>query len=686
MIPESVTHVLTSYVARGSFRFALLTLVNDIGKPVTLGPKSISNLAEALRTLDLATIDAVALTGSGKTFCAGADLRKMSEASNQEQAEHVARQGLKCLSELAALPVPTFAFLNGVALGGGLELALHADHRTVASRDTVLGFPEVRLGLIPGWGGIRRAADLLGAGPSAKLMILDSLAGKNLSADAALKLGLVDAVLPAPDFLRSSLDFAVSVLSGVVSPVRAPGKTSEWKELITVQEQLDRKVHGAAPAAYRALELLLAEFRALPGPVLESEDATIRVFGELLLSDQARAGMYAQHLTQSLARRPVGQPDAQAQSIGQVGVVGAGLMASQLALLFARRLKVPVLLTDLSNERLTSAMGWIDGQLAKEVQSGRLDRDTASGVRDLIKATTDKADFAACDVVIEAVFEDLGVKREVFAQLESILRPNALILTNTSALSVEELGTHMVNPARLAGLHFFNPVAALPLVEIISTPQTDGISLATAFDITKRLGKTAVFVGDSPGFVVNRILARLFCEVLSLIDRGLDPRTVDHALDPLGLPMTPLTLLQFIGPTVQLRICRRMHEAYPDRFASTLSLEAIVDAGLPGYLDPRGFVSAAAENILPAPLPADPAAVRSRILAGLADEVAIMLREGVVPGPEQIDLCMILGANYPFHTGGLTPLLDRTTGSSYHPDLRGTAGTAEQSASKVGTH
>lgn len=263
-----------------------------------------------------------------------------------------------------------------------------------------------------------------------------------------------------------------------------------------------------------------------------------------------------------------------------------------------------------------------------------------------------------------------------------MLRPDALLLTNTSSLSLDAMGQDLEYPERLVGLHFFNPVAVLPLVEIIGTAKGDDASVATACSIARLLGKTAVLVADTPGFVVNRILTRLFCELLQLIDGGAEVEVADHALDPLGLPMTPLTLLGFIGPAVQLHICETMHAAYPDRFYLSTSLKAVTAAGLPGYRDKVGVLLPKVAALL---VPAagrderqslDAEEIRRRLLDALAHEVGLVLSEQVVPRPEDIDLCMLLGANYPAHLGGLTPYLDqsgasrRVWGRDFHADSR----------------
>ncbi|WP_426986703.1 3-hydroxyacyl-CoA dehydrogenase family protein [Pseudarthrobacter sp. Y6] len=390
------------------------------------------------------------------------------------------------------------------------------------------------------------------------------------------------------------------------------------------------------------------------------------------------ASAYAAALLAIERHRPPGAPGADPRPVRSVGVIGAGLMASQLALVFAKQLGVPVLITDLSQAKVDGALAWVAAHLDKLVRRGQLSQTAARELGDLVRGTVDKNEYRNCDVVIEAVFEELSVKRAVLADIEPLLRADALLLTNTSSLCVTAMGRGLAHPERLVGLHFFNPVAVLPLVEIIRTENNDDASVATACSLARLLGKTAVLVTDTPGFVVNRILTRLFCELLQVIDDGADIELADHALDPLGLPMTPLTLLGFIGPAVQLHICETMHAAYPDRFYVSTSLAAIADARLRGYLDKPGTVLPEAAALLPAadagnpPVP-DTDAIQARILDALAEEVGLMLAEKVVAGPAEVDLCMLLGANFPQHQGGLTPLLDlsgasrRVWGTEFHP-------------------
>ncbi|MEN2744139.1 3-hydroxyacyl-CoA dehydrogenase [Sinomonas halotolerans] len=374
------------------------------------------------------------------------------------------------------------------------------------------------------------------------------------------------------------------------------------------------------------------------------------------------------------------QPAAPVRSLAAVGVVGAGLMASQLATLFAQQLRVPVTMSDLSAERVGAALTGIRARLDRAEAKGRLAPGEAAEISALITGTTDPADFAGCDAVIEAVFEELSVKREVFAAAEAAIADDALLLTNTSSLSVQAMAEGLARPERVVGFHFFNPVAVLPLLELVRTPLASDAAVSRALDLASALGKTAVPVADAPGFVVNRLLTRLFAEVLAEIEAtaatGGDPLAVDRALEPWGLPMTPLTLIDYIGTAVQQHICATMHAAYPERFPLSPWLAAASESGVRRLRADDGGLSPEAAALLPraaaaAGQPAgghqrdgaraeagtDTARVLERVRAALAEEVAIMLAEGVVASEEDIDRCMVLGANYP--AGGLTPLLAR---------------------------
>jgi 3-hydroxyacyl-CoA dehydrogenase len=336
-------------------------------------------------------------------------------------------------------------------------------------------------------------------------------------------------------------------------------------------------------------------------------------------------------------------------------------MAAQIALLFVRRLQVPVVMTDLDQARVDSGVSYVHAEIDKLLSRGRLSADAASRQKALITGSVSKDGFADADFVIEAVFEELSVKQRVFAEVESIVSPECVLATNTSSLSVSAMASGLAHPSRVVGFHFFNPVAVLPLVEVVRGASTDDGAVATAIAVGRTLKKNCVIVADRPAFVVNRLLTRFLGEITAAVDEGTPFEVAEHAADPLGLPMTPFLLLQLVGPAIALHVAETLHAAFPDRFFVSPKLRALAESGKTSVYLPDFSVDPEVEALLGGgDHPSTGAEVLSRALEGLAQEVRIMLDEGVVAAPEDIDLCMILGAGWPFHLGGITPYLDRT--------------------------
>jgi 3-hydroxyacyl-CoA dehydrogenase len=439
---------------------------------------------------------------------------------------------------------------------------------------------------------------------------------------------------------------------------RTPVETKDWDGVVAfARAMLDERLHGAAPAPYRALDLLRL---AKDSPFDAGTAAEDEALADLILGEELRSSIYAFDLVQRRAKRPAGAPDPKlARPITKVGVVGAGLMASQLALLFAQRLEVPVVLTDLDQARVDKGLSYVHGEIDKLAARGRLDDGRAAKLHGLVTGSVDKATFADADLVIEAVFEELGVKKRVFAELEALVKPECILATNTSSLSVTAMAADLQHPERVIGLHFFNPVSLMPLLEVVRAEQTDDVTLATGFAVGKALRKSCVLVKDAPAFVVNRLLTRFQGAVFGAIESGTPVAVADAALDPMGLPMRPLALLQLVGPAVAYHVGGVLQAAFPDRFVASENMRRIAESGLPVVID--GKPNPDLEALLK--VDADPLTserVLDRALAALAEEVRLMLDEGVVAEPQDIDLCLILGAGWPFHLGGITPYLDRT--------------------------
>ncbi len=614
----------TRFTVNPAGSVALVTIDNgeDYRKPTTLGRSAFESAVSVLDELERGDWTAAVFTGKPFVFCVGADIDEFAKVTDPREG---VRAGHELFARIRALPFPTVAAINGAVLGGGLELALHCDYRTLAANVRHIGFPEVALSIIPAWGGTQLLPRLIGPEAAAKVIVLNPLRqNKLLKADEALELGIVDSVLDPVEFVDDSLAFARDVASNNLSLAR---ETPDWSELETVlrktRSRVDDAVHGATRAPYVALDLIAG---AKDWTIEEGYAQEEAAMAELLVSPQAQASAYAFTVVERRSKRPPELPDAKPRRIQKVGIVGAGLMATQLATLFLRRLEVPVVLRDLEQSRVDDALATIREEVGAKKPF----------LATIVDGGTGWEQFEGCDLVLEAVFEELDVKREVFAEVRRVT-PGAILATNTSSLSVEEMGADV-------GLHFFNPVALMPLVEIVRTTQTSDEVLATAWDVVKRLKKRGVFVADAPGFVVNRVLTRVTRVLLDALEHGNTAEETDEAMLSLGMPMAPSVVLQMVGPRVANHVLETMHEAYPDRFPLSPALAALANGEEPAPL---------------ADAPRTVDEIRQAVLEAAADEIRHLLDEGVVGSPADVDACLILGAGYPFLLGGITKHLEQ---------------------------
>ncbi|TCO52481.1 3-hydroxyacyl-CoA dehydrogenase NAD-binding domain-containing protein [Actinocrispum wychmicini] len=669
MTDEVVTHAVTRLVhVPGLVKpVAVITLDNghDHTRPNTFGQAGLASLDAAFTAAVEASPAAIAVTGKPFIFAVGADLTGVEQVTDRATALQIGKQGHDVFRRFTDSPIPTFAFVNGAVMGGGLELALSCHYRTLASNAAAIAFPECFLGLFPGWGGTQLLPNLIGVDRAVTVIIENALnQNKMLKPAQAFELGIADVLFDSADYLEQSLLWLADVVNGDTTVARPSIDRGEaWDAAIArAQAFVDAKTHGASPGATRAVELLdLARHNDLD----RGYDAETTALADVVMGDELRAGLYSFNLVQKRARRPAGAPDKSlARPVTKVGIVGAGLMASQMALLFARRLHVPVVLTDIDQARVDKGVGYVHGEVDKLLGRKRISPDEANRLKALVSGSLDKAAFADADFVIEAVFEDLSVKQQVFAEVEEYVSAECVLATNTSSLSVTEMAAKLRHPSRVVGFHFFNPVAVMPLLEIVRAAETDDTTLATAFAVGKALKKSSVLVKDAPAFVVNRLLTRFLGEVTAALDEGTPFEVADHALDPLGLPMTPMVLLQLVGPAVGLHVAEIMHNAFPDRFGVSENMKRFVEAGKTAVwqwdaqgnqtLDPEVAALWQAGSS-----PSTGQQLLDRTLDALADEIRRMLDEGVVAEAQDIDLCLILGAGWPFWLGGVTPYLDR---------------------------
>lgn len=649
-------------------KIAMVTIDNgeDYKKPNTFDEKALASLHEAMNKIEAdKEVKGMMLCGKHYIFAAGADLMQVPFINTFEQGRQIGAAGHAAMKRIMNLKIPTLAAVNGAALGGGLEIALYCDYRTVSKGVTAIAFPECFLGLVPGWGGCTLTPRLIGPEKALDLIVMNPMnQNRMIDGTKAFEMGLADKLFDSVEFFDESLAFLEDIIEGKEKVERAAPDTSKLKSQIDgARSFLDFRVHGAAPAPYRALELVEAACDPAKSfdECFAGED---RALGDLIKSRQCKAGVYSFDLVQRRAKKPVGRPkDVSPRPIKKIGIIGAGLMASQLALLFLRRYGVPVVMKDIKQEFLDKGMGYVKGELTGLANKGRLTQGKADHLYHILIGTLDWADFADCDFVIEAVFEEMPIKQEVFAQAEAVVSSTCILATNTSSLSITEMASKLEHPERVVGFHFFNPVAVLPLLEIIKGEKTDDVTLATAFECAKKINKSAILVKDSPAFLVNRLLTKLLSDCFQIVDEGADFTQVDDAALMLGLPMAPFDLLGLVGPAVAFHVLETCHKAWPDRFIVNEHLRKMVEAKLPQIfqgmgpgkrLDPKvaeiwkdkGDKEFVKEEIL------------DRLLTNLTIEIDLILKEKVVPDPKDIDTAMILGAGWPFFNGGITLYLD----------------------------
>ena len=668
---EVVTNALVRDVDLTPFGFAgslaLITLDNglDHTRPNTFGPQSLAALNDAITDAICRSPAAIAITGKPFIFAAGADLSALSFLSERSQSLTIGKLGHDVFRRFDECKIPTFAFINGLALGGGLEVGLHCNYRTLAST-AFTGLPEVFLGLVPGWGGATILPKLIGPERAVQVIMLNALNNNTMmKAKDALSLGVVDAVYEPADFLERSVSFAAKVLAGQTKVERKDYSSDPaWDTALATGKAAALKKYGGAEIAspMRALELIAAARTNTRGAGFDAEDQAL---ADLTMSDPLRASLYAFNLIQKKRKKVEGAPKpALARKLSKVGVVGAGLMASQLALLLLRNLKCPVVMTDIDQERADKGVAWVKNELAKLVEKKRMSEESARRLSLLISGSADQNSFAGCDFIIEAIFEELSLKQELFKKLETIISPECVLATNTSSLSVERMSEGLKNPERVIGFHFFNPVAVMPLLEVARTSKTDDATTATAVSVGKELKKTMIICKDAPGFVVNRLLTRFMGEVTDAVDEGTSPEVADNAMRAIGFPMSPFELLDLVGPGVALHVSETLHENLGPRYRISPTMQAMVAAKVRNFYvkgaDGKFSANPEALALIKQGSSASTAEqVRDRALKALATEARMMLDEGVVSSAAEIDLCMLMGSGWPMHLGGILPYLDR---------------------------
>jgi 3-hydroxyacyl-CoA dehydrogenase/enoyl-CoA hydratase/carnithine racemase len=601
---------------------ALVTMDNgeDYTRPTVFGRGAFESALGVVERLEQDNWVAMVLTGKPYVFAAGADIEEFPKLRTREEAIEGSRAGHELFGRIRALSFPTVAAINGACLGGGVEIALHCSARTISTAVRHFASPEVFLGIIPGWGGTQLIPSLVGVEHAVRFIVANPLRqNKMLNGAQAFELGFADRLLEPVEFVDESIAFALELVESPLERAE-PEHGDLEKTLRKGRSQADDAVHAAAPAPYVALDLI--ELACKEASVEEGYRAEEEAIADLMLSPAARRSFYAYDVVERRAKKGVGIPDVPPQKLDKIGIVGAGLMATQLATLFLKRLGVPLVIRDLDQETVDRAVASI--------------REELEGRWCPVVGTTSLEEFSDCGLVVEAVFEDLAVKRQVVSELREVVSPDCILATNTSSLSVAGIGADL-------GLHFFNPVALMPLVELVRTDDTDDVKLATAWELTKQLRKRAVLVDDAPAFVVNRVLTRMTTVLMDALEHGNTVEETDEAALRLGLPMAPSVLLAMVGPRVANHVLETLHEAFPDRFPLSPTL--------------ANYAKGSDEIILTEERRRTVEQITQDVLEAVADEIRHLLEEGVVAEPADVDACLILGAGWPFFLGGITPYL-----------------------------
>lgn len=614
-------------------------------------------------------------SGKPGMFIAGADLREFAASLDIEAEQTVAmcRRGQTLFQRLSKTPFVTVVAIGGICVGGGAELAIWCDRRIMAdSPKTQFGFPEVKLGLMPGWGGSARTPRIVGLSNAVEMVT----GGESIDANAAVLMGLATQAV-APDELDAAAIQLVRAeqASGEYLADRAKHDAaidiSETELMFlgaTASGYIQQKTQGHYPAPVTALEVMLG---AAGSDIDDACQAEAEAMGGLFGSTVNRALLNVFFLTDRNKKdNGLSGADVAAGEINSVAVVGAGIMGQGIASAALRR-KVPATITDLSADALQAGVQKILEEVSYNKKTKGPDVKRTVEYAPLLNATSSRSETAACDLVVEAVVERGSIKKELYADLEPQMSADAILASNTSTIPITQLAEGLSRPEKFAGLHFFNPVRKMPLVEVIRGEKTSDETVATLVAYAKRIGKSPIVVNDGPGFLVNRLLMPYMSEAAQLLTEGASAKAIDRAALKFGMPMGPLNLFDVVGLDTALYAGQTMKAAYPDRVIEPTVIPALVEAGRLGVKSGLGFYSyqnkkkrpqpdAALDEILK-PLLADDAEendfnasdLKWRLFLPMLVEATRVLEDGLVRDVRDIDLGLIFGIGYPPFKGGI---------------------------------
>jgi len=604
-------------------------------------------------------------------FLAGADINELEKIRDASHGEQLSREGHRIFAKFEALGVPTVAAIDGACLGGGCELALACRYR-VASDDpkTQIGLPETQLGIIPGWGGSQRLPRLIGL-PAALDIIC---AGKRLGADKARRIGLVDAAVPTVVLRETAKQFGLGQR-------RAKRKFVKWQNTWPMRpiacrmarKRVLARTKAQYPAPMRAIDAMEEGLKGSLDDGLQNEAS---IFGVVSMTAPCKNLLRVFFLRERYSKlvfeaeqagrtTPVSTRVATAP-VQKVGVLGAGVMGAGIAQWCSAR-GLTVRLKDIRAEFVAAGIRRIAAVYREGVKRRKVSRLDAEHGFGRVHPTTEYTGFGDCDIVIEAVLEKIEVKRQAFAELIPQLRNDCIIASNTSAIPIDELAEASERPKRFVGIHFFNPVHKMPLVEIVRGTKTAPEVVAAAVEFAKKLKKIPIVVKGSPGFLVNRLLLPYLNEAGKLLGEGVSVEAIDEAMVEFGMPMGPLRLLDEVGIDVAYDVAHELAEAFKERMVVAPVLKQVHEMGLKGRKGGVGFYiykgkdervnrrvaklwrKPRGERVTPPPAQE----IQRRLIRVMIEEARLCLSEGVVATEDDIDTGMIFGTGFPPFRGGL---------------------------------
>lgn len=614
-------------------------------------------------------------SGKENIFIAGADIHEIHAANDENSITALVQEGQEIFTKLEALPFPTIAIIDGACLGGGLEMSLACTYRIATSHPhTRIGLPEVKLGILPGFGGTQRLSPLVGFAKAMELIV----GAKLLKGEKALKLGLVDTCVPKGYLGFKKEEYIQQILDGTLDKkVRANRKGIAWYERFSplrkliatiANKKVMQKTHGHYPAPLAVINVMQKSF----GKTL-SEGLTIerKAVTELALTPISKNLIDLFFISEKLKKETFSK--APAKEIHHSAIVGTGAMGSGIAWALNNQ-DINVRLKDISNASVAKAIGSIRKIYEGIKRRGRLTEREIALKMDKITFSTDYVGFESTDFLLEAVSEDIELKQRVFQEFEEVLATDAIIASNTSSLSISKLAEKLDHPNRFIGMHFFNPVNRMPLVEIITGGKTDDATIATVVKLTKKMGKTPIKVKESAGFLVNRILLPYLKEAATMFEEGEDIKRIDKILLAYGMPMGPLALIDKVGVDIGEKVSTILHNAYGERMAISTLMTKMVENGWLGQKSGLGFYthngkrSEINQDILKLQKgqnKLDKQVVEDRSLFIMINEAARCLEEGVVDNPGYLDMAMVMGTGFPAFRGGLMRYAD-TMGSKHN--------------------